>query len=135
VQENDIFTNQKEVVENLRGSAQNLGIDPEKVAPSETAQKKQKVYVAKKNCKKCWGQGVLTLAGHDVAVKTKNPNLGFIASKASEEGTQTLLPVRGKFQKTEGRNSSKPEPEAELKKKALIYCSCVKIVESILQRT
>lgn len=127
MQEDDIFTNQKDVVENLKGSAKNLGIDPSKVVPPEP--KKQQVLVAKKSCKKCWGQGVLTIAGHDVSVRTPKKSDGeSILSVLNEEGE---LPQTGKFIKTNGRNSSKPEPQ--LKTKGLTYCSCVKLVEASLQ--
>ena len=112
MQSDDIFTNQKEVVENLKESAVNLGIDPSRVAPTEEKPKQQ--LMAKKNCKQCYGQGVLTIAGFDVAVKTKEKNFSIDSSKKS----------LGRFKKTEGRNSSKKE-SAETKK-ALMYCRCVR---------
>lgn len=56
MQEKSIFTNEKDVVENLRDSAQNLGINPDDVKP---VTEKKKVLVAKKNCKHCYGIGTL----------------------------------------------------------------------------
>lgn len=57
----DIFTNQTEVVDNIRGSAENLGLDPNKVVQKT---EKKNVLMAKKNCNLCYGRGVLTIAGH-----------------------------------------------------------------------
>jgi len=99
----DIFTNQKEVVENIKESAANLGIETKKVVPEE---KPKQQLMAKRNCKTCYGRGVLTVAGFDVAVRTKNE--------------------AGKLVKSEGRNSSKKEPAETVK--ALMYCNCVRPV-------
>jgi hypothetical protein len=131
-QEDDsIFSNQKEMIKNLRGSAENLGVNPDQVAKDPDKVEKQapqEVLVAKRNCKKCYGLGAFTIAGHDVAVRTKEKNNGQpILSTPSDEGTQAAFPQkRGKFIKTNGRNSSQKEPKE--KAKAVIYCSCVKLV-------
>jgi hypothetical protein len=50
----DIFENQSEVVDNIKKSAENLGVDVKVEA------EKKKVPAAKKNCRLCWGQGLLT---------------------------------------------------------------------------
>jgi hypothetical protein len=135
--ENDIFRNQKDIVQNIRGSAENLGVNPDIVAPPQPKMEKKAVMLAKKNCKTCWGQGVLTITGHDVAVRTKELNTGELKPKGpgSDEGTVFLASQRGKFLKTEGRNSSRREPEE--KKLGLMYCKCVrqKIVEVPVQAT
>lgn len=117
MQSDDIFTNQKDVVENLKESAVNLGIDPARVAPPEKEPAKQQL-MAKKNCKTCYGRGVLTVAGFDVAVKTNERNI----SLSSDVREKPL----GKFKKTEGRTSSRKEPEEKVK--ALMYCKCVRPV-------
>jgi len=109
MQSDDIFKNQKEVVDNIKESAANLGIEPSKVAVED---KSRQQLMAKKNCKTCYGQGVITVAGHDVAVRTKEPNYSISSKK----------PV-GKFAKTSGRNSSKKETKTV---KALMYCNCVR---------
>jgi hypothetical protein len=133
VVEDDIFTNQKDVVKNLKDSAANLGIDPNKVVPPE--KKKKQILVAKKNCKVCYGQGVLTIAGHDVATNTKEKNNGSLieSNVSSDEGTVALQKPVGKFKKTQGRNSCKKEPAETIK--ALMYCKCVRpiLVDADLQ--
>lgn len=48
-----IFENEKAVIDNARGSAEKLGFDVPKL-------KKQKVMVAHRKCKKCYGKGVIT---------------------------------------------------------------------------
>lgn len=131
--DNDIFTNQKEVVQSLKDSAANLGIDPDKVVPPE--RKKKQVMVAKRNCKLCYGQGVLTIAGHDVSVRTKEKNSGLLQESevVGEEGTVALRLANGKFKKTKGRNSCKKEPAEPVK--GLMYCKCVRpaLVDADLQ--
>lgn len=99
----DIFTNQKEVVENIKDSAASLGLDPNKVVPPT---EKRPVMMAKKNCNLCYGQGVLTIAGH----KERNTR--------KKEVFYTRL------------NENDPDPN-----KGLIYCKCVRqiIVEVPLQ--
>lgn len=111
----DIFTNQKEVVENIKESAANLGIDTKKVVPDE---KPKQQLMAKKNCKTCYGRGVLTIAGFDVAVRTKEKNVSIHSDSTKKPN--------GKFAKSEGRNSSKKEPVEKVK--ALMYCNCVRPV-------
>jgi len=51
---NDIFENQNEVMDNIRESAKELGAD------IGMGTKQKPSFVAKKNCKKCWGKGWLT---------------------------------------------------------------------------
>lgn len=53
VDENNIFDNQDEVVENIEESAEAMGIDKESVSI-----KPRKIYVARNNCKACHGHGV-----------------------------------------------------------------------------
>jgi hypothetical protein len=50
---NGIFENQSEVIDNIKESAKQLGIDLGGI-PEQTE------LVVKKNCKKCWGKGWLT---------------------------------------------------------------------------
>lgn len=111
----DIFTNQKEVVENIKESAANLGIETKKVVPDE---KPKQQLMAKRNCKTCYGRGVLTIAGFDVAVRTREKNISVLSDSTKKPA--------GKFIKTEGRNSSKKEPAETVK--ALMYCNCVRPV-------
>lgn len=51
----DVFTNQEEVSQNLEVAVGNLGVAPKK----QTKDNNQQVFLVKKNCKFCWGQGLL----------------------------------------------------------------------------
>lgn len=52
-----IFTNEDEVIDGLRDSAAALGVNPDNVVMK---QQPREQYLAKANCKKCFGQGLLT---------------------------------------------------------------------------
>lgn len=54
----DIFTNQEEQIEALRKNAEALGINPDLVAPEDESQVR---YFARKNCKHCFGRGVINV--------------------------------------------------------------------------
>lgn len=53
----DIFTNEDEVNQNITDSVEKLGIAPKQ----QTKEQKGPVYIVKKNCKFCWGKGLLRL--------------------------------------------------------------------------
>lgn len=53
----DIFTNQDEINQNISYSVEKLGIAPKE----QTKEYKGPVYLVRKNCKHCWGQGLLKL--------------------------------------------------------------------------
>lgn len=67
---NDIFTNQKDVVENLRESASALGINPDTVASNTTDAVGPRFY-AKSNCKWCFGRGTLAFVANPEGVNTR----------------------------------------------------------------
>jgi hypothetical protein len=51
---NDVFTNQDEVNNNIDVAVEKLGI-----APKKQTKEQKEVLLVKKNCKFCWGQGLL----------------------------------------------------------------------------
>ena len=55
-----IFQNQKQVAENLKKSAESLGLEIDDATIEKLAAGTlQEVLVAKKNCKMCWGRGIV----------------------------------------------------------------------------
>jgi hypothetical protein len=109
-QENDVFTNQKQVIKNLRQAAETLGVNPDAVAPEF---EDKQVLVAKKNCNFCYGRGALTVAGHDSQKRNDKNNKFSIASNTPNQNT---IP----------RDTRKPEPTEKVK--TIRYCGCVKPV-------
>lgn len=58
-----IFQNQDKVAENLKNSAEALGIKVDDETIDKLADgAPQEVYVSKKNCKNCWGKGTVDFA-------------------------------------------------------------------------
>lgn len=97
----DIFTNQAEVVQGVRDSAAAVGLDPDKVMPTQP----QFVMVAKKNCRMCWGQGAVRYTPSP----TKD-NMFYNTNK----------PLLSILDEPDGGNISDPK---------LFYCKCVKRME------
>lgn len=54
-----IFTNQDEVVEGLRKSAEAVGIDPDNIIKGDSDEKR--TFFAKTSCKRCYGRGFITM--------------------------------------------------------------------------
>jgi len=125
----DIFTNNEDVVDGIRKSAEAIGLDPDMVAPK---QKNQPEYYAKKNCKQCWGKGVLRYVPSPI--KKRNVVVG---------GKKTTIPGN---ELSDVWNTSKPEPpmlkndiENDVGDSKIygqqsglahyVHCSCVRILE------
>lgn len=94
IENEGIFTNRDEVVDGMREAAKAVGANPDMVAPAPDDDGTR--YLARKNCKKCFGRGVLT----------------FVPSPQKQKIFSKNFSPRGYRAKARGRHASKPRRRA-----------------------
>lgn len=136
MEENSIFTNEQEVIDGIRKSAEAVGIDPNNII-SEDGDVQPKV-LARKNCKKCYGKGFLYFIPSPQKQKIFWKNKG-LTGKFSKRKYKSRGPSKPKRKwifsvspDTEELNEKwstiREQPdfyEQEVAKN--IFCSCVKV--------
>ncbi len=119
---NDIFTNQDEVVENLKSAAEELGINPDSVDINRAANQPQ--FYAKKNCDWCWGRGFVFFVPNSDCQRRP------VLKKNASNQSSGWLKNRARKKLVEGRSTCKPEP---LGYKQLAgsyaFCRCVTLIK------
>lgn len=120
----DIFTNQEEVLEGQKEAAKDLGLD-EKVVED------QKRYVAKRNCKKCFGRGFIKIVVSPSKKKVNSVNYssrgGRKAQKPGEPRMKRFISVYPGNSWGEEWSTRRPEPAGYKEDAAQkFFCSCVR---------
>lgn len=150
-----IFTEDAEAIEGMRQAAEALGINPDLVAPTDD----QVHYVAKKNCKHCYGRGAVPVVMSPQKEKTFSRNQALPgritnrkrSSRGKPEFTKlkAVFPARRTRGPTEPRrkivmgispanentnsqwDTRKPEPQDYKRLNAtLAFCRCVKAISA-----